>query len=542
MKNALDWIKSNAVVSASAFVALLGILAIAYFYFVSAPAYSAAKSDILKDQKQRQNALMNIPVPLPNEDPNSPPDIHSVVVNQSVISKVSDIYQKIQSQHEGILGIVEEKNALPHRDFMLGGTAIWPDANPTQFFDLYVRAAADYKQHFKALFEYNKPNPWNMPRMVAGNPPTDGEIQKLLAKTAFDFISSIGVQSTGDLSQSQAKALYAEQRMVLMNALTDRARRVHLYTTLPPEEDIFAPKEEDATDTGTPRDDSGFGPPVGGGFDTPTANNSAPKEYPFLIEPWANADQPPTPDQLWEGQVQLWIVRDIMYTISRVNQVGKEVDALGPDGAKRSEPASVMNSPIKRLLKLHTLPGYVGLHSSGAVMTESDGDFSSGPTSFAPPPTDITLGATPSSTPNTPSVYPNPAASLAPKDPAEKAAEHFGITPTGRVSNGVFDVRHTRLVIDIEASKLPEFMNELHKTNFMSVIKAQVEDIDEYEVLQDGYVYGDSDVVRASLVVESLWFRKWTADLMPKLVKQKLLILPPDTAAGDGTDPGAVPF
>ena len=110
------------------------------------------------------------------------------------------------------------------------------------------------------------------------------------------------------------------------------------------------------------------------------------------------------------------------------------------------------------------------------------------------------------------------------------------------MSNGVFDVRHTRLTLDIEAAKLPEFMNELHKTNFMTVIKAKVEDIDEYDVLQQGYVYGDSDVVRAELVVESLWFRNWTTDLMPKLVKQKLLILKPEQPADGLTVPSGAPF
>ena len=54
--------------------------------------------------------------------------------------------------------------------------------------------------------------------------------------------------------------------------------------------------------------------------------------------------------------------------------------------------------------------------------------------------------------------------------------------------------------------------------------------LDEYELLREGYVYGYEDVVRAQLVVESLWFRNWTEKLMPKIVKQKLLIIKPQAA------------
>ena len=64
----------------------------------------------------------------------------------------------------------------------------------------------------------------------------------------------------------------------------------------------------------------------------------------------------------------------------------------------------------------------------------------------------------------------------------------------------------------------------------MTVIKAEITDLDEYELLQEGYVYGHNDVVRANLVIESLWFRNWTQDLMPTIVKEKLLIIKPEVS------------
>jgi hypothetical protein len=75
----------------------------------------------------------------------------------------------------------------------------------------------------------------------------------------------------------------------------------------------------------------------------------------------------------------------------------------------------------------------------------------------------------------------------------------------------------------------------------MTVVKAEVTDLDEYELLQEGFVYGHGDVVRAKLIIESLWFRNWTEDLMPKIVKEKLLIIQPEGAL-TGQDPYGEPF
>ncbi|MEM6504189.1 MAG: hypothetical protein AAF711_01840 [Planctomycetota bacterium] len=527
MKNVIEWIKTNPIVTACAVVALLSIVIIAYAYVVAAPKYVQEKSEELKEQVQRQNALMRVPVPIPNEDPNAPPDIYSVVINPTVITEVSSIYSKIQTQYNGILANAQEKNSRNHAQVLLGGTSIWPNANPTQFFDLYVRAATDYKDHFKALFDTQNANNWNMPRMAASNPPTQEELELILAQSAFDFINSVGAQAATDLTNSQASQLYAEQRVQLMSALTNRARSIHLYVDLPAEEDRFAPEPTDDSTPAPTTPSTGFGFSGSGGGST-AQNPGFPAGYPFRIESWAFSDQPPTPDQLWDGQVQLWIMRDIMRTIARVNRVGETVQVAGPDGVKRNEAASVVNSPVKRLLTLQTLPGYVGMHNTGIALGGS------GDSEFGVPSLETFAAPTISGQPGVPgasvsSVYPTPPIELAPKEATDRAVEHFGITPTGRVSNSVFDVRHTRLTIDIEAAKLPSFMELLQETNFMTVIKIDITDLDEYDILQEGYVYGHADVVRAVLVVESLWFRNWTEPLMPDIVKEKLLIKQPQS-------------
>lgn len=538
MKNAIDWLKTNPIVAACAVVSVFSFVLIAYFYTIAAPAFSAEKSKELKQQQQRQQALQRVLVPLPNSDPNAPPDDYRVVINPTVINDVTKIYTKIQTQYQNILATANTKNSQNHIQFLLGGGNIWPDANPKQFFDLYIAAASDYKDHFKAVFDAPNANRWNMPSMVASSPPTQAELQSLLSKAAFDYISSVGVQASADLSENEARQLYAEQRMKLMDALTRRARSIHLYAVLPADQDRFAPKAITA-EAESPQPAPGFD-----GFEAISPgsdqNKDATPGYPFIIAPWASADQAPTPDQLWEGQVQLWILRDVMATIYRFNHVNQTIRAIGPDGILREEPACVLNSPVKRLLKLHTLEGYVGLHHIGAALGEGITNITSvGSVSTSPVPASSPTGVPGQAGASAPSIYPTPPAELAPQKTTDRSVEHFGITPTGRVSNSTFDVRHSQLAIDIEASQLPSFIDSLNQTNFMTVVKAEITDLDEYELLRQGYVYGDVDVVRVNLIIESLWFRKWTEQLMPKIVKEKLLITPP---VADPSQTQAPPF
>ncbi len=548
MKNALDWIKSNPISVAAAAVAVVGLVVFAYFYVIAAPGWSKNRSAALAEPLQKQNALPES-VPLPNEDPNAEPDNHTIVVNQKVIESVKTIYNDIRRQYDTILNDTGNKNAAQHRGVLLGRGAIWPD---NLNFSLGQRAKEDYLLQHAALFTYGKDEGWNMPSMVASNPPHPTQIQRTLARTAFNFINSIGVTSAGELTQTQAELLYAEQRTVLMSMLTTRARQIHLYVDLPRDQDIFAPEEEDLEPGGTGEFDGiGLLPSGPGGGINEQPGNAYPAGYPFRLDAWAFASDEPEPDEIWEAQVKLWIIRDIMRAIHEMNNVGETVAVTRPTGEVVQEPASAINSPIKRLLRLDPLPGYVGLHTVGGVPepnqvgpggSDTDSGFGS-PTEFGgdlglgSPATRFDPGGDTGDSGTKASVYPNPPSDLTiPEDPTEAAPEHFGITPTGRVSNSAFDVRHTRLIIDIEWDKLPAFIEQLRKTNFMTVVKANLQDIDEYQVLREGgYVYGDADVVRAELIVESLWFRNWTAEYMPKIVKQKLLMIPADDSGfGDG--------
>ena len=559
MKNALEWIKSNPISVAAGGVALVGLVVIIYIYLFSTSAFQKEKAEVLKGPYAQQTALAKSTVPLPNEDPNAEPDIKTVVINKEVINEVQKIYSEINTQYLAILDQTSRKNSERHlsnpanrQSVLLARGAVWPSP---KFEASYEQAKADYLEQHKALFT-PKDEGWSMPSFRAGSPPMPFEVQRALAKSAFNFVNSIGVASPNELSQTQAEQLYAEQRMVLMKMLTERAQSINLYVSLPRDQDIFAPElAEPGTETTTGGGFDGLAGDFTGGFtggpDQGANANAA--GYPFTMMDWVYTKLTPNPDEVWEGQVQLWITRDIMQAIYVQNKVdttritGSFVDAEGK--TRPIVEPNVINSPVKRLLTLQIVNGYVGLHTAGGVVTENqsfdnssrdDGirpilvarDTTTGSSGFTP---DIVSPSATDTNPKRPSVYPDPPTTLAPLDPKEKAPEHFGITPTGRVSNSVFDVRHTRLVIDIEWEALPRFIEQLRETNFMTVIGMNLEDIDEYQILREGgYVYGDADVVRVELIIESLWFRNWTEKLMPTSVKQKLLIIMPEPPVGGG--------
>src|SRR5690606_17877022 len=94
--------------------------------------------------------------------------------------------------------------------------------------------------------------------------------------------------------------------------------------------------------------------------------------------------------------------------------------------------------------------------------------------------------------------------------------------------NTLYDVRHVWLTVDVDYQRLPELFDSLARVNFMTVLKMKIEDVDEYEMWRGGFVYGTSDVQRVTMLIETLWLRDWTLELMPDRVKERLGIAKPE--------------
>lgn len=184
------------------------------------------------------------------------------------------------------------------------------------------------------------------------------------------------------------------------------------------------------------------------------------------------AESSPTPNQMWWAQVAYWVTTDVAAAIKDLN----------------AESKNVMTSPVKNVLMLNI------------------------PDTFFPPlaqPNAPVRGAVdPSEAPTSPTGgLPDPTVAI-----PDGAAQ----SPTKRISNNLFDVVQFRLVVDIEADKVPLFLKTLGTNRFLSVIRLEMNPVDTQLKQITGYVYGTRPVVTLDLDCEALFMRQWTIKHMPK--------------------------
>ncbi|MGD9689880.1 MAG: hypothetical protein AB7K52_09545 [Phycisphaerales bacterium] len=125
--------------------------------------------------------------------------------------------------------------------------------------------------------------------------------------------------------------------------------------------------------------------------------------------------------------------------------------------------------------------------------------------------------------PNNPGLAPYPPGSdrLVPIEPSASL--------TGRVSgplstNTFCDVRKVTLEVVAEARRLPAFIDALSATNFMTVLDCDLTQAKVADDLKEGYYYGPEPVVRARLLIETLWLREWMLPMVPKQLRMELLM------------------
>jgi len=202
---------------------------------------------------------------------------------------------------------------------------------------------------------------------------------------------------------------------------------------------------------------------------------------------------PPDPKKIWWSQMQLWVIEDVAKAISEANE----------------KAADVTQSPIKRLLKLEILGG----QDQGILFTGSKNGA-------AAPPMMAPIGG-----PGGPA-DPSAAAPAIVADPNTPLVANHVASPSGRVSNPMFDVVQFRLDLVVAAKDIPWIVDCLCRNRLMSVLN--IESIiaeDTAAADRDGYFYGTDPVVRISIRCESLFMREWTLPLMPEVVKRSLASL-----------------
>ena len=204
--------------------------------------------------------------------------------------------------------------------------------------------------------------------------------------------------------------------------------------------------------------------------------------------PTSIPEKAPTVVQCWDMQVKSWIDQDICRAIALAN-------------AKAS--AGVPESVVKRITKIAIRPA---LYSTGDQ---------------APQPALFDAGD-------------------------DKPPLDFSASITGRVSgpgrrNRWYDVRPVTLEIVVSSARLPQFVTALSATNFIAVLDLDLTKVEPLADLREGFDYGDEHVVRASIVVETIWLRDWRKQAMPMDVQKALGMVEGVDAPGGAPIPAAAP-
>jgi hypothetical protein len=214
------------------------------------------------------------------------------------------------------------------------------------------------------------------------------------------------------------------------------------------------------------------------------------------------APQAPTAENMWYGQMSYWVQRDVCVAVAKMN----------------AQAANIPAAPVKHLVAVDV--------KQDATMYRRPGGVTGAPAAAAPA---GEMGVPP------------------PVDPAAAAgptAKDYVVSPTGRVSNSVYDVVHFDVVVVVDAEMVQQFLRMLQHGRFINVYHMEIQNVDLAEAEDAGYSYGRRPVVELTVRCEALFLRDWTVrnkGPMPVEV-QRVLGIPPEAPAAPGApaEPGAV--
>ncbi len=118
-------------------------------------------------------------------------------------------------------------------------------------------------------------------------------------------------------------------------------------------------------------------------------------------------------------------------------------------------------------------------------------------------------------------------------DLSQPLQKDFGVSPTGRYSNPLYDVMTFKLSLHVDADRVPAVLQALSKNRFITVHDVNISAVDSGKAQADGYDYGTRPVVQLDMQCEALFMRDWTTKYMPPVVKTRLGI-PPEEPAPQG--------
>lgn len=130
-------------------------------------------------------------------------------------------------------------------------------------------------------------------------------------------------------------------------------------------------------------------------------------------------------------------------------------------------------------------------------------------------------------------------------DPTSQVFEpRYYASPSGREANWLnqlYDIRRVEMSLVVDSARIPEILDAAAKQNLITVVDLDIQSVDVWGDLEQGYYYGPDHVARLDLELEFVYLRAWTAPLMPNIISQELGLPPhpePEDDAGFGEDPG----
>lgn len=192
-------------------------------------------------------------------------------------------------------------------------------------------------------------------------------------------------------------------------------------------------------------------------------------------------ERPPAVSRAFQWQMDYWLIRDLFTAIRVANT--SSGGGLSPVSA----------SVVKRLER-------ITIKEPFATPVFAAGDSSSPETQTIAPATTL-----------------DQLAGLVPSDLAQSI--------TGRKStpqNPLYDVRLVQVQMVVSSARMKELFNAFAKTNFMTILDIDLKEVDVRGDLDRGFYYGPEGVLRANIVVETIWLRGWTQELFPSGVKKRL--------------------
>ena len=222
----------------------------------------------------------------------------------------------------------------------------------------------------------------------------------------------------------------------------------------------------------------------------------------------------PTLETCFNWQADYWLVAEVLTALASAND---RFDTRGVGG-------NVLDGVVKRVEAIRFEP----MVSAAAI---AQAQFQGSEFAEVPEETGAHGRPTGGSDREFGSFSPTPRAGGAGVNQTISLSESF----TGRKpgESELFDVRIVEVTLVASYEKLPELINAISSSNFMTVLDADVFAVDPWDMIAQGHYAGADYPVRVELEIETLWLRSWTKQFMPPKVRGALNI-PEETATEEG--------